>query len=78
VMRLTCYIRENALLVSRRCSMTGMHSCKIRAHANKLLGPRSISVAFSWRLSWIDIRKEKDEVVLNPWEADGDFFGKVP
>ncbi len=71
-MRLTCYISQNALLVSPRCSMTRIHSCKIRAHANKLLGPRSISVAFSWRLSGIDIPKEKAEVVS---ESMGAFVG---
>jgi hypothetical protein len=44
------------------------------AHANKLVGPRSISVAFSSRLSTIDIiRKEKGEVVLSPWEPSWGF-----
>jgi hypothetical protein len=39
------------------------------AHANKLLGPPRISVAFSLRLSWIDIPKEKGEVVCEPMGA---------
>jgi len=53
--------------------MTRMHSWKIGAHANKLLGPRSISVAFSSRLSTIDIPKEKAEVVLSPWDPSWGF-----
>jgi len=39
------------------------------AHASKLLGPTSISVAFSSRLSTIDISKEKAEVVSEPMGA---------
>jgi hypothetical protein len=48
------------------------------AHANKLLGPTSISVVFSSRISTMGIRKGKAEVVLSPWEPQGDSLGKVP
>jgi len=51
-----------------------MHSCKIGAHAIKLLGPQAfISVAFSSRLSTIHIPKERAEVVLSPWEPSWGF-----
>jgi hypothetical protein len=47
------------------------------AHANKLLGPTSISVPFSWRLRTIDISKEKAEVVPEPMGAFvGTFVGR--
>ncbi len=47
------------------------------AHANKLLGRTSISVAFSSRLSTIDISKEKAEVVSEPMGAFvGIFLGR--
>jgi hypothetical protein len=39
------------------------------AHANKRLAPTSISVAFSSRLSTIDISTEKAEVVSEPMRA---------
>jgi hypothetical protein len=49
------------------------------AHANKLLGPPRISVAFSLRLSTIDIPKEKGEVVCEPMGAVvGIVLGGVP
>jgi hypothetical protein len=47
------------------------------AHANKLLAPTSISVAFSSRLSTIFISKEKAEVVSEPMGAFvGIFLGR--
>jgi hypothetical protein len=37
VMRLTCYISQNPLLLSPWCSMTRMHSCKmVRMHSCKM------------------------------------------
>jgi hypothetical protein len=44
------------------------------AHANKLLGRRSIYAGFSSRLSTIDISKEKAEVVSEPMEAFDDRY----
>jgi len=43
-------------------------------HANKLLGPTSISVVFSSRLSTIDISKEKADVVPEPMGGFGAIF----